>query len=133
VSKLINYPLDRQQPLPRIENEKEFIENYADFFDSETIRQILAAEKDMGYSWRGLAIGSSGSLATRYVRSTSLLPARRKQRKPQRSEGESSSERTHLRRSLVFMPDEELSDTDPRGCWKGSLLFMESDQPLGEA
>src|SRR5438128_2081595 len=57
VAKLINYPLNRQQPLPPIQNEKEFIENYADFFDSSTIRQIQAGEKDMFYSWRGLAIG----------------------------------------------------------------------------
>src|SRR5690348_2819865 len=49
VAQLINYPLNRQQPLPPIQNEKEFIENYADFFDSETIRQIQAAEKDMSY------------------------------------------------------------------------------------
>jgi hypothetical protein len=57
VAKMINYPLNRQQPLPPIRNEKEFIENYSDFFDSDTIRQIQASEKDMSYSWRGLSIG----------------------------------------------------------------------------
>jgi hypothetical protein len=57
IAKLVNYPLNRQQPLPPIRNEQEFIDNYAEFFDTETIQQVLAGENDMFYGWRGLAIG----------------------------------------------------------------------------
>jgi hypothetical protein len=80
VAKLINYPLDRQQPLAPIRNEREFIENYADFFDSETIRQIVASEKDMSWNWHGLAIGPGLIwIDGGKIRSITLATSRQKQ------------------------------------------------------
>jgi hypothetical protein len=58
VAKLVRYPLKRLDPLPPIRNEKEFVQNYEDFFDAETIPRIEAGAKDIWSSWRGTAIGT---------------------------------------------------------------------------
>ncbi len=57
IAKLVRYPITRREPLSRIRNEKEFVENFEDFFDSKTIPEVLSAEKNIWSSWRGTAIG----------------------------------------------------------------------------
>jgi hypothetical protein len=57
VAGMIRYPLSRLDPLSPIQNQKEFIERYEDFFDAETIKELVARQKDVWSSWRGTAIG----------------------------------------------------------------------------
>lgn len=57
VAHLIEYPFERPKPLQPIKTEKEFIESWSDFFNSQTINYILQSEPgEVG--WRGVALGS---------------------------------------------------------------------------
>jgi hypothetical protein len=56
IAKLVRYPLRRRQPLPPIVNEKDFAENFEDFFDSKTVAEVLA-DTEIWNTWRGTAIG----------------------------------------------------------------------------
>ena len=56
IAHLISYPFEREKPLPSIKTEKDFLENWDDFFNTATISEIVDAEPgEIG--WRGVQIG----------------------------------------------------------------------------
>ena len=57
VAHLIDYPFEREFPLPAIENEGEFIENWDDFFNVENTAELIGDSEPWVHGWRGVAIG----------------------------------------------------------------------------
>ena len=60
IAKLVAYPLEREDPLPPIRNEKEFIQRFNDVFDQHLLSSIVNSkiEKDWNeVGWRGIMLG----------------------------------------------------------------------------
>ena len=51
LSKHVEYPLSRRNPIPDIENAEEFIERYDEIFDEKLISMIV--NSDLGEDWKG--------------------------------------------------------------------------------
>jgi hypothetical protein len=56
VSRLIEYPIARSQPLTPIDNAEAFIRLYSDFFDAKTISEIIETSKSPWHSWQGTCV-----------------------------------------------------------------------------
>jgi|GEM_PF-3207002 len=55
VASLIEYPLVRETPLKDIKDKEEFLKYYEDYFDKETIPQVLKDAKSPWNNWQGTA------------------------------------------------------------------------------
>lgn len=59
VAHLIAYPFEREKPLPPIKTEEDFLKSWDDFFNVDTISELLNAEPgEIG--WRGVQLGGGG-------------------------------------------------------------------------
>lgn len=61
IAKLISYPLEREAPLPDINNEREFIQRFNDVFDQNLLQSIARSDIQKDWDevgWRGIMLGS---------------------------------------------------------------------------
>ena len=58
ISNMINYPLQRQYPIPDIKNKKEFKQRFSEVFDKVLIRQIAHSKTSqwLEVGWRGIML-----------------------------------------------------------------------------
>ena len=69
ISIIINYPLDREYPIPPIKDEKEFIKRFDEIFDLALIEKISNANlENIWVSWRGVyMMYDSGSISIPFL------------------------------------------------------------------
>ena len=60
VSRLIEYPIARSQPLTPIDNAEAFVRLYSDFFDAKTISEIIETSKSPWHDWEGTWVAGVG-------------------------------------------------------------------------
>jgi hypothetical protein len=57
IAHLITYPIELERPLPSIKTEKDFLKSWGDFFDANTIAEVVDDEPGT-IGWRGVQVGN---------------------------------------------------------------------------
>ena len=61
ISKLVSYPLQREYPIPPIDDEQQFIARFNDVFDQGLLNSITTSDIGKDWSavgWRGIMLGN---------------------------------------------------------------------------
>ncbi|MEE9445391.1 MAG: hypothetical protein V3V19_06985 [Cocleimonas sp.] len=83
IAKLVSYPLERDAPIPAINNEREFIQRFNDVFDQRLLQTIVHSDVQKDWDevgWRGIMLGDGDVWLNHDGKITSVNYQSRKER-----------------------------------------------------